>query len=401
MPFEKAFIPYGGYWSTPFCRWQGSFAHLNAIPFAAEIATRALEERGISPEVFDLLLLGMTVPQKHSFYGGPWLAGLIGAEAITGPVISQACATGARVLATAAFEMESGEDRVILTITCDRCSNGPHVYYPNPLGPGGTGDAEDWVWDNFSFDPFARNAMIETGENVAQEAGITKEEQDEMMLLRYRQYDDALKDDAAFLRRFMVIPLEVKDPSGRKVIATVESDEGVYPTTAEGLARLKPVLEGGTVTYGTQTHPADGNCGIIVTTPEKARELSRDPEIEVQIVSFGEGRAKKGYMAQAIIPATRQALSRAGITIEDVRVIKTHNPFAVNDIYFAREMGVKKEAMNNYGSSIVWGHPQGPTGSRLVIEVIEELVLVGGGYGLFVGCAAGDSSAAVVLKVTG
>jgi len=401
MPFQKAFIPYGGYWSTPFCRWQGSFAHLNAIPFAAEIATRALEERGISPEVFDLLLLGMTVPQKHSFYGGPWLAGLIGAEAITGPVISQACATGARVLATAAFEMESGEDRVILTITCDRCSNGPHVYYPNPLGPGGTGDAEDWVWDNFSFDPFARNAMIETGENVAQEAGITKEEQDEMTLLRYRQYDDALKDDAAFLRGFMVVPIEVKDPSGRKVMATVEGDEGVYPTTAEGLARLKPVLEGGTVTYGTQTHPADGNCGIIVTTPEKARELSRDPEIEVQIVSFGEGRAKKGYMAQAIIPATRQALSRAGITIEDVRVIKTHNPFAVNDIYFAREMGVKKEAMNNYGSSIVWGHPQGPTGSRLVIEVIEELVLVGGGYGLFVGCAAGDSSAAVVLKVTG
>ncbi|MGB5932048.1 MAG: thiolase family protein [Anaerolineae bacterium] len=401
MPFQKAFIPYGGYWSTPFCRWQGSFAHLNAIPFAAEIATRALEERGISPEVFDLLLLGMTVPQKHSFYGGPWLAGLIGAEAITGPVISQACATGARVLATAAFEMESGEDRVILTITCDRCSNGPHVYYPNPLGPGGTGDAEDWVWDNFSFDPFARNAMIETGENVAQEAGITKEEQDEMTLLRYRQYDDALKDDAAFLDGFMVAPIEVKDPSGRKVIATVEGDEGVYPTTAEGLARLKPVLEGGTVTYGTQTHPADGNCGIIVTTPEKARELSRDPEIEVQIVSFGEGRAKKGYMAQAIIPATRQALSRAGITIEDVRVIKTHNPFAVNDIYFAREMGVKKEAMNNYGSSIVWGHPQGPTGSRLVIEVIEELVLVGGGYGLFVGCAAGDSSAAVVLKVTG
>jgi acetyl-CoA acetyltransferase family protein len=401
MPFERAFIPYGGYWSTPFCRWQGSFAHLNAIPFAGEIATRALEEREISPRVFDLLLLGMTVPQKHSFYGGPWLAGLIGAETITGSITSQACATGARVLATAAFEMESGEDRAILTITCDRCSNGPHVYYPNPLGRGGTGDKEDWVWDNFSFDPFAKNAMIETAENVAQEAGITREEQDEVALLRYRQYDDALKDDAAFLRRFMVVPIEVKDPSGRKVIATVEGDEGVYPTTAEGLARLKPVLEGGTVTYGTQTHPADANCGIIVTTQEKARELSRDPEIEVQIVSFGEGRSKKGYMAQAIIPATRQALSRAGITIEDVRVIKTHNPFAVNDIYFAREMGVKKEAMNNYGSSIVWGHPQGPTGSRLVIEVIEELVLVGGGYGLFVGCAAGDSAGAVVVKVTG
>ena len=400
MFFEKAYIPYGGYWSTPFCRWQGSFAHLNAIPFAAEIAVRALKERDISPQVFDGLYLGLTVPQKHAFYGGPWLAGLIGAEAITGPVIGQACATGARVMGLAGFDLEASEERVILTITADRCSNGPHVYYPNPLGPGGTGDKEDWVWDNFGFDPYARNAMVETAENVATEAGITKEEQDEMTLLRYRQYDDALKDDSAFLRRYMVMPIEVKDARGRKVLATVDGDEGVFPTTAEGLAKLKPVQQGGTVTYGTQTHPADGNCGVIVTTRERARELSRDPKIEIQLLSYGEAKSKKGYMAQAIVPAARQALSRAGITIEDVKVVKTHNPFAVNDIYFCREMGVKPEEMNNYGSSIVWGHPQGPTGHRLIIEVIEELILIGGGYGLFVGCAAGDSGAGVVVKVT-
>ncbi len=400
MFFQKAFIPYGGYWSTPFCRWQGSFAHLNAIPFAAEIAVRALERRGISPSVFDSVFLGLTVPQRHSFYGGPWLAGLVGAEAATGPIISQACATGARVVASAASDVELGGERAVLAITADRCSNGPHIYYPNPLGPGGKGDTEDWVWDNFGHDPFARNAMIETAENVAREAGITREEQDEMTLLRYQQYGDALKDDLAFLRRFMVVPLEVKDERGRKVMATLEGDEGVFPTTAEGLARLRPVVAEGTVTYGTQTHPADGNCGLIVTTREKARELSRDPNVVIQVLSYGEGRAKKGYMAQAIIPAARQALSRAGIGIEDVRVIKTHNPFAVNDVYFCREMGVKAEEMNNYGSSLVWGHPQGPTGQRLIIEVIEELVLVGGGYGLFVGCAAGDTGAGIVLKVT-
>jgi len=404
MFFQKAYIPYGGYWSTPFCRWQGSFAHLNAIPFAAEIAVRVLEERGLSPEVFDSLYFGITVPQKHAFYGGPWLAGLIGVDTITGPMIGQACATGARVMGLAGFELETtsnaGEERAVLTITADRCSNGPHIYYPNPLGPGGTGDAEDWVWDNFGFDPFAKNAMVETAENVARDEGITREEQDEMTLLRYQQYDDALKDDSAFLRRYMVMPLEVKDARGRKVLSTVDGDEGVFPTTAEGLAKLKPVMKEGTVTYGTQTHPADGNCGVVVTTREKARELSRDPKIEIQLLSYGEAKSKKGYMAKAIIPAARQALSRAGISIEDVRVIKTHNPFAVNDIYFCREMGVKPEAMNNYGSSLVWGHPQGPTGHRLIIEVIEELILVGGGYGLFVGCAAGDSGAGVVLKVS-
>ena len=401
MFFQKAHIPHGGYWSTPFCRWQGSLAHLNAVSFAADIAVRALEERDISPQVFDRLHLGLTVPQKHSFYGGPWLAGLIGAETVTGPLIGQACATGARVLASAASEVEVSGDCVILTITTDRCSNGPHVYYPNPLGPGGKGDAEDWVWDNFGYDPFAKNAMIETAENVAREAGIAREEQEEMTLMRYQQYGDALKDDSAFLRRFLVIPIEVKDARGRKVLATVNGDEGVFPTTAEGLARLKPVIQGGTVTYGTQTHPADGNCGVIVTTQEKARELSRDPKIEIQVLSYGEGRAEKGYMAQAIVPAARQALTRAGIGIEDVRVIKTHNPFAVNDVYFCREMGVKPEAMNNYGSSLVWGHPQAPTGHRLIIEMIEELILVGGGYGLFVGCAAGDTGAGVVIQVTG
>ncbi len=405
MFFQKCYIPHGGYWSTPFCRWQGSFAHLNAVPFAAEIASRALRERNISPEAFNGLYFGITVPQKHAFYGGPWLTALMGAGKITAPMVGQACATGARLAALAGFEMETsaaaGEERVILTIAADRCSNGPHLYYPNPMGPGGTGDKEDWVLDNFDLDPYAGNAMIDTAENVAKEAGITREEQDEVTLLRYRQYDDALKDNAAFLRRFMTIPLDVKDARGRKVLGTLQGDEGVFPTTAEGLAKLKPVKEGGTITFGTQTHPADANCGMIVSTREKARQMSRDPAIEIQLLSYGEGRAKKGYMAQAIIPAARQALSRAGISIEEVRVIKTHNPFAVNDIYFCREMGLKPEAMNHYGSSIVWGHPQGPTGLRLIIEVIEELILVGGGYGLFVGCAAGDTAAGVVVKVSG
>lgn len=401
MFFQKAYIPYGGYWSTPFCRWQENFAHLNAVPFAAEITRRALEERDVSPKIFDSLYFGLTVPQKHTFYGGPWLAGLIGAEAVTGPVVGQACATGARVMALAGFELETAEERVVLTITADRCSNGPHIYYPNPLGPGGTGDKEDWVWDNFGHDPFAKNAMIETAENVAREAGISREEQDEMTLLRYQQYRDALKDDSAFLRRYMTIPIEVKDERGRKVLSTVDGDVGVFPTTAEGLAKLRPVIREGTVTFGTQTHPADGNCGIIVTTKEKAQELSRSPNIEIQLLSYGEARVKKGYMAMAVVPAARQALSRAGISIEDVKVIKTHNPFAVNDIYFCREMGIKPEAMNNYGSSLVYGHAQGPTGHRLIIETIEELVLAGGGYGLFVGCAAGDTGAGVVLKVSG
>ncbi len=399
MKFEKAYIPYGGYWSTPYCRWQGSLSHLHALKFAAEVASKALADRKISPEVLDGLFLGSTVPQKSSFYGAPWAAGLIGAPGITGPMISQACATSGRVITSAALEIESGNHSAILAMLCDRTSNSPHIYYPNPMGIGGVGDKEDWVWDNFSRDPFAKNSMLETADNVAKRAGIDRAAQDEVALMRYKQYQDALKDDSAFLKRFMVLPLEVKNPSGRKVIKTVTGDEGVFATTAEGLAKLKPAAEGGTVTFGTQTYPADGNTALIVTTREKAAELSSDSGKSIRLVSYGQGRADKGHMAMANVPATRQALKRAGVAIKDIKAIKTHNPFAVNDVYFANEMGIDASTMNNFGSSLVWGHPQAPTGARLIIELVEELVVLGGGYGLFTGCAAGDTALAIVVKV--
>jgi acetyl-CoA acetyltransferase len=241
--------------------------------------------------------------------------------------------------------------------------------------------------------------MIETAENVAAESGISWEEQNAVTLLRYQQYQDGLKDNAAFHRGYMVTPLDVKDLSGRKVLAEVMDDEGIYPTTLEGLSRLSPVKQGGTVSFGTQTHPADGNCGMIMTSRERARELSRDGAIEIQMLGFGQARAKKGFMAQATVPAARRALNMAGVGLSEIKAIKTHNPFAVNDIYFAREMDIPLESFNNYGSSLIFGHPQGPTGIRLMIELIEELALLGGGCGLFTGCAAGDTGAAIVLHV--
>ncbi len=399
MVFKNAYIPYGQYWSTPFSRWQGSFQNLHAMKFAAEITTRFLLSNEISPNDFDELILGITIPQLNCLYGGPWLASMIGAEHVTGPVISQACATGTNTVSMAAQHIETGVNKNVLVVCADRCSNGPHLAYPNPQAPGNTLDSENWVWDNFGYDPYAKNSMIQTGENVAMEAGITKEEQDEVTMLRYSQYQDSLKNDRAFQKKYIIEPIEVKDRSGRKVLATVEGDEGIYPTTIEGLAKLKPVLPNGTITYGTQTHPADGNCGIIVTTQEKAKSLRKRDDIEVKIVSYGDHKTKKGYMAMAIVPAAKKALENAEISMSDVSVIKTHNPFAINDIYFSREMDVDWKSMNNYGSSLIFGHPQAPTMLRIIIELIEELVEKGGGYGLADGCAAGDTGAAIVLQV--
>jgi acetyl-CoA acetyltransferase family protein len=396
MALEKSYIPYGAYWSTPFCRWQGSLGHLHSVELAAGTTRTFLSEKGFSPDTFDSLVLGTTIMQRHGLYGAPWLAGMIGAPTITGPTVSQACATSVRMLATAAFEVELGQRDCVLTVACDRTSNGPHVYYPNPLGTGGMGKPEDPVWDNFNSDPNTGQSMIQTAENVAKEAGITREEEDALTLVRYGQYEDALADDRAFQRRYM-LPVELR--RGKKVTGTVEADEGVFPTTADGLAKLRPVLDGGTVTFGTQTYPADGNSGLVVCGKEQATRLGGDANAVIQLCSFGEARVEPAMMPKAVVPAARDALTRAGIEIGDCAVIKTHNPFAVNDVLFCRELGLEPGRINRYGSPLIWGHPQAPTGLRAVIEMIEELFLSGGGYGLFSGCAAGDTAMAVVVKM--
>ncbi len=394
-----SYIPYGAYWSSPFSRWQGSLQHLPSVEFAAYLTRTALAARDINAGVFDAGVLGMTVPQQYSFYGLPWLAGMAGADHIGGPTISQACATSARVLSVAAGEVGSGAAKCVLAVTTDRLSNGPHMFYPRPKAPGGIGAHEDWVPDNMGFDPYTRGDMTQTAENCASKWNVSSAEQHEVVLRRLEQYGDALANDSAFLKRFMTLPFDVPDPRFKKTVSTMDGDEGIFQSTAEGLAKLKPVKEGGSITFGGQTHPADGAAGMIVTTEEMAKELSADSGITIKIVSFGQARVEKCFMPAATIPASMQALEHAGIGISDLAAIKSHNPFAVNDIVFARETGADLMAMNNYGSSLIWGHPQGPTGMRAMIELIEELAILGGGWGLFQGCAAGDTSMATVLKV--
>lgn len=400
MPaLENVAIPYGAYWSTPFSKWQNSLANLHSVKLAAHVAKATLDDRGIDPTGFDHGVLGVTTPQQSVFYGLPWLMKMIGNDTAPGTTVSQACATSARVMQTAAFELERGMVSQSLCVAADRTSNSPVLTYPNTANMGGAPDVECWTLDNFARDPLGGPAMVGTAENCARDWQVSTEEQHDVVVRRWEQYEMALADDRAFQKRYMKLPFEVPDHRFKKTVGTMEGDEGVRPSTAEGLARLKPAVEGGTVTYGAQTHPADGNAGLVLTTVDRARELSKDPNIEIRVLGFGSARTKPHYMPHAPVPAARKALEMAGVDLDDIVTIKTHNPFAVNDVVFVRETGYDIGKMNNYGCSLIFGHPNGPTGLRLVIELIEELVALGGGKGMFTGCAAGDSAMAVVVEV--
>jgi acetyl-CoA C-acetyltransferase len=394
MKFERTFLSARHLWSSPFVRWQGSLADVSSLDLAVAVTRDALARLNLDPARIGRIVLGTTIPQPQSFYGAPWIAAQLGMAGISGPHIAQACATSVACLVAAAQAAEVDPGAASLVVTADRTSNGPLLVYPRSQGMGGAPQTEHWVLDSFAVDPWTHESMVHTAEAVARDGAMTRAALDELTLLRYSQYQRALADDRAFQRRWMQ-PVSIAKGKSRLV---VDADEGVHPYTAEGLAGLKPVMTDGVTTFGSQTHPADGCAGAVVCDRPTARDLAGGGGI-VQMLSAGFARAEKGRMPKAATLAAQRALASAGVAIGDVKYMTTHNPFAVNDLWFAQQTGYPLERMNPYGCSLIFGHPQGPTGLRSIVELVHALRETGGGIGLFTGCAAGDTGAALVIRV--
>jgi hypothetical protein len=267
MHFSNVAIPAGMAWSSPFAKWQGSLSEVSSIDLAADVTSRALAARKLDADQVDGLVLGWTVPQRDIFYGAPTLAARLGAGAVSGPMVSQACATSVACLAAAGAAVESGSG-LQLVVATDRVSNGPQVLYPSPSAMGGAPVSSHWVLDSFARDPWAGTSMLAAGEQVAVESGITRAELDELTALRSDQYGRALADDRAFQRRYLV---EVHLPQRRKPPKVFDADEGVRPAVLAEIAALPPAAKDGLHTFATQTHPADGTAGAVVTSFEQDR----------------------------------------------------------------------------------------------------------------------------------
>ena len=397
MRFDNAAIAASHCWSSPFVRWQGALAEFSSLDVATAVTAGALKRRGLGEADFGGIVLGSTIPQPASFYAAPWLASRLGLPSLTGPHIAQACATSVACVAAAALQVQATQGQAQLVMATDRTSNGPLLVYPRAQAMGGSPRTEHWVLDNFAGDPNTGQAMAETAENVARDGRFGRAEIDALTLLRWQQYQSALADDRAVQRRYFE-PVEL--PRGKGKVLRIDTDEGVFPYSAEGLAKLEPVRDGGVVTFGTQTHPADGCAGAVVTTRERARELAGAGGAVVRLVAAGFARAEKACMPKAAASAAQRALHDASIGASDLRCVTTHNPFAVNDLWLSQQTGFPLDRMNPYGCSLIYGHPQGPTGLRGIAELIQALVAAGGGLGVFTGCAAGDTGAALVIEVS-
>jgi acetyl-CoA acetyltransferase len=390
--FPRARIPYGTWGSSYFPAWQQSaLAEVNIGQFAGEAAARIYGLRQVATSELDYLVIGSTIPWHWKFWTAPMVASCMGRR-VPGFHVEQACATGLQAVIHGGAEVQAGKD-VVGVLTFDRTSDSPVGVFPERRSNERTHALAD-VWDNFGFDPATGQAMLQTAGNAARKHRIDRREVDEIALHRHQQYFDTL--ESGFLDRILV-PLDILDNSGKQ-LGRVDADMGVRKLTASGLAAMRQLDTG--VSSGTQTHASDGMATLLVTSPERARDLSPRPEIEIRMLAKTETRVHPAYMPEAPAVATQELLARTGVSMDDIAVVKNHNPFAVNDAIFSKVLDYDWHRMNNTGSSLVWGHPQGPTLTRVLIEALEEAVDLGGGKVLVFGCAAGDVGIAALFEVT-
>lgn len=390
--FPRARIPYGTWGASYFPAWQTSpLAEVNIGQFAGESMARILSLRRVPSSALDYLVIGSTIPWHWKFWTAPLVASCMGRR-LPGFHMEQACATGLQAVMLGAAEVESGSKDVVGVLTFDRTSDSPVGVFPERRSHQRTQAIAD-VWDNFGFDPATGRAMLAAAGLTARKYKVDRREVDDIAFHRYEQYFQA--KDAGFLKRVLV-PLDLLNVSGRP-LGRIDEDKGVRRVTL-GALRAQRELDT-CVTSGTQTHAADGMATLLVTTREKARELSPRPDIDIRLVGKAEVRCEPSLMPEAPAFAVQRLLLRTGLTMDDVAVAKNHNPFAVNDAVFTKVLGYDWRKLNRTGCPLVFGHPQGPTLTRVTIEALEEAVDLGGGYVLVFGCAAGDVGIAALFEV--
>ncbi len=389
----RARIPYGTWGSSYFPAWQTSaLAEVNIGQFAGESMARILGLRGVKKSELEYLIIGSTIPWHWKFWTTPLVSSCMG-HRIPGYHVEQACATGLQAVLLAGAEVDNGAADVVGVLTFDRTSDSPVGVFPERRAHERTQALAD-VWDNFGFDPATGNAMIAAAGIAARKYKTDRAEVDEVAYHRHQQYFEA--KNSGFLDRVLV-PLEVLNVAGRP-LGRIDDDLGARDLTLDGLRAMRELDT--CVTGGTQTHASDGMAALLVTSEDRAKELSVRPEIDIRFVAKTEVRTQPSLMPEAPAFAVQKLLDRTGLTMADMAVVKNHNPFAVNDVIFAELLDYDWREMNNTGCPLVWGHPQGPTLTRVLIEALEEAVELGGGNVLVFGCAAGDVGIASIFQVS-
>ncbi|MCP3872325.1 MAG: acetyl-CoA C-acetyltransferase [Desulfobacteraceae bacterium] len=305
--------------------------------------------------------------------------------------ISKACAGSIKAITLAAQVIKSGDAEIIIAGGMESMSNATFMLKKARWGYRlGHGQLMDQL---ILFDPLSGNTMGETAENVAEKYNVSREDQDALGL-RSQQLTEAAIKEGKF--KDQIVPVEIPQRKGDpKIFDTDEHPR--FGTTLESLQKLKPPFrKGGSVTAGTSSGMNDGACALVVMSKDKAEELGLSPM--ASIVSYASAGVDPAYMGIGPIPATKMALEKAGLTIDDIDLIELNEAFASQAIACIRELKMDMDKVNVNGGAIALGHPVSASGGVIVTKLLYELKARNLRYGLATLCIGGGQGLALIVE---
>ncbi|AYD41113.1 acetyl-CoA C-acetyltransferase [Clostridium fermenticellae] len=380
---------------TAIGKFGGTLKDVSAVDMGAAVIKEALKRANVNSENVDEVIMGNVL--QAGLGQNPARQALIKAgipEEVPGFTINKVCGSGLRAVSLAAQLIKTGDEDIIVAGGMENMSRAPYILnkvrWGERMGEGKLVDEmiQDGLWDAFN-----QYHMGITAENIAEQWGITREMQDEFSLSSQQKAEAAIKGGKF---KDEIVPITIKTRKGEKVFDTDEFPR--FGSTIEGLAKLKPSFKkDGTVTAGNASGINDAASALVIMSEEKAKELGIKPM--ATILSYGTRGLDPKIMGYGPFYATKKALEKANLTIDDMDLIEANEAFAAQSLAVARDLKFDMSKVNVNGGAVALGHPIGASGARILTTLLYEMKKRNSKKGLATLCIGGGMGTALIVEM--
>lgn len=380
---------------TPVGSFGGVFKDVSAVELGTIAVKEALKRSSLDPAMVDEVIfgnvlqagLGQNVARQVAIHAGI-------PESINSFTVNKVCGSGLKAVSLAAQAIKAGDGEIFVVGGTENMSQAPYLLHKHRWGQRmGDGQIIDYMVSEGLTDVFNNYHMGITAENVAELYGLTREEQDELAFHSQKKAEEAVTSG-----RFKdeIVPVVIPQRKGDPVVIGID-EHPRFGTTKEALAKLRPAFKKeGSVTAGNASGINDGAAALVVMSKEKAETLGLKPMAE--IIAYASGAVDPKIMGTGPIPASKKALDKAGLTIENIDLVEANEAFAAQALSVAKDLKFDMDKVNVNGGAIALGHPIGASGARILVTLLHEMKKRDSKIGLATLCIGGGQGIAMIVK---